>query len=425
MEKEMQIYHGDILFTPSPDGFETHENSYIAVENGAVSGIWDELPREYESAGVTDYGRRLIIPAFSDMHVHGSQYVQRGIGMDRLLEDWLHDYTFPQESRFSDPEYAALCYDAFVEDMLRHGTFHANVFTTIHGHAADHLFRRMEEKGMYGFVGKVNMDCDSPEYLTESTEGSIRATEEFLESHSSRGKQKVKPVLVPRFAPVCSENLLRGLGGLAKKYGCGVHTHLVESRWEAAAALECFPECGCDAEIYERAGLLGHGPSIFAHVIFPSARDTEIMKKYGSMAVHCPDATTNIIAGIMPFGKLEKEGVRLAVGSDLASGQSVAIYRQIARTVQLSKLKEFYEPDEGETISLAQAFYHATKQPGELFGKTGSLEKGYSFNALVIENMEDPWSPLSPEERLERFCYAGDDRHITERFIDGVKLQQM
>ena len=84
---------------------------------------------------------------------------------------------------------------------------------------------------MYGFVGKVNMDCNSPEFLIETTEDSLRETEIYLDSHTGSGK--VKPILAPRFAPTCSEKLMTGLGMLAAKYHCGVHTHLVESIWEA------------------------------------------------------------------------------------------------------------------------------------------------------------------------------------------------
>ena len=98
----VKIYHGDILFTPSADRLEIHENSYIIVEEGVVSQICEKIPEQYQGAEVVDYGDKLIIPAFSDLHVHGAQYVQRGIGMDCLLSDWLNHYTFPQESRFQN-----------------------------------------------------------------------------------------------------------------------------------------------------------------------------------------------------------------------------------------------------------------------------------------------------------------------------------
>ena len=44
------------------------------------------------------------------------------------------------------------------------------------------------------------------------------------------------------------------------------------------------------------------------------------------------------------------------------------------------------------------------------------------FNALVIDNMEDPWTKMTAEEKLERFCYIGDDRNIKARYIDGELL---
>lgn len=416
----VKIYHGDIVYTPKADELAVYENSYIIVENGVVDQICKQIPEQYQGVQVVDYGDKMIIPAFTDLHIHGSQYVQRGIGMDCLLSDWLNNYTFPQESRFADIEYAKNSYDAFVDDMIRHGTLHANVFATIHREATNYLFEKMEQKGMYGFVGKVSMDCNAPDYLTETVEGSLRETEEFLAAH--QGSKKVKTILGPRFAPTCSKELIDGLGALAKKYHCGVHTHLVESKWEAQEALRLFPDCASDTEIYERAGLMDHGSSIFAHVIFPSDEDKRILKKHGSFSVHCPDATANIIAGIMPLKTMADEGLKIALGSDIAGGHDIAVYRQVARAVQFSKLKEFYEPQESKTITLTQAFYHATKEAGSVFGKVGSFEKGYMFNALVIDNMQDPWVKMTAQEKLERFCCIGDDRNIRARYLDGELL---
>ena len=164
-----------------------------------------------------------------------------------------------------------------MKELIRQGTFHASLFTTIHYDASDYLFRAMEEKGLYGYVGKVNMDMNSPEILCETTEASLRNTERFLAEH--QGTRTVKPILIPRFAPTCSEPLMKGLGQLAKKYHCGVHTHLVESIAEAKWTLELFPDYGSDGEIYERNGMLEYGPSIFAHFIFPTEADIEITKR--------------------------------------------------------------------------------------------------------------------------------------------------
>ena len=423
MNSIIELLHGDIVYSESRDSLTVRENAILAVEDGKVRDIYapDALPEDLRPLPVTDYDRSLIIPAFTDMHVHAPQYEERGIRMDLLLSDWLNQCTFPEEAKFADPDYARLVYRQFAQDLVRQGTLHAVVFATLHAGATDILMELLEEQGIDAFVGKVNMDIHSPDFLCETVEESLRGTEAWLERHSGT-ESRVRPILTPRFAPTCSFPLLQGLGALAKKYHTGVQTHLVESKWEAAESVSMYPECGSDAGIYERAGLLGEGPSIFAHVIFPTAEDLRIMKKYGSFAVHCPDATTNIIAGIAPVAAEQAEGIRVALGSDVGAGHSLAVYRQAARAVQLSKLKEFYEPMESGTISFANAFYMATKEGGSLFGKTGSFEKGYDFDALVITGQEDAGVPLDAAGRLERFCYTGDDRDIAARYMRGKKM---
>lgn len=416
-ETKMELYHGDIVYTKRPDRFEIHENAWIGVEEGKVVGIYDQLPEKFRDLPVTDYGRGLIIPAFSDLHVHAPQYAMRGTKMDLLLSDWLATQTFPEEARFENDSYARQVYGAFAKDLVKQGTFHGVVFGTIHRVGTGILMEEMEKRKLSAYVGKVSMDRGAPDYLTEDTAASLGDAERFLDEHPGNGR--VKPILTPRFAPTCSREQLMGLGALAKKYRVGMQTHLVESRWEAAEALRLFPECGSDAEIYEKAGLLGYGPVLFAHTIFPTPGDLAVIRRVGATTVHCPDATNNIIAGIMPAASLMGEGVRVALGSDVGAGHGLAMYKQVARTVQLSKLKEFYEPEGNRSVPFHTAFYMATKASGDLFGKVGSFEVGYDFDALVIDGVEDGWQAMSPADRLERFCYTGDDRNIVGRYLVG------
>lgn len=419
----MNIYHGNIVYSRSWDEIVVHRDGYIAVENSLVEGIYDSLPGQYAGLPVTDFGKHVIIPAFSDLHVHAPQYPQRGLGMDLLLEDWLNTYTFPQEARYGDMEYARQVYGAFLKALIANGTFHACVYGTIHREATSWLLDSMEQLKLRAFVGKVNMDMQSPDYLCETTAGSLRETESFLEAHA--GNAYAKPMLTPRFAPTCSFELLKGLGRLGAKYRVGMQTHLVESRWEAAESVRLNPDCGCDTGIYERAGLLENGPVVAAHFIFPTDEDIRILKRCGGYAVQCPDATVNVIAGIMKTASLAGQGLRLALGSDIAGGHLTGVYTQAARSVQLSKLKWFYEPDENRPISFANAFYMATKGGGALFGNVGSLEPGYAFDALVIRDFSDPFRAIAPEETVERFCYTGNPGDIVARYLGGEAVDDM
>jgi len=53
----------------------------------------------------------------------------------------------------------------------------------------------------------------------------------------------------------------------------------------------------------------------------------------------------------------------------------------------------------------------------------GAFDEGYCFNALVIDDSNMYGEELTPVERLERFCYAGDDRNIRMRYILGKEVQ--
>lgn len=245
-------------------------------------------------------------------------------------------------------------------------------------------------------------------------------TEAFLEKYS--GNRNTKPILTPRFAPTCTREQISGLGRLGKKYGIGMQTHLVESLWEAEQAKLLFPECSCDTEIYERAGLMDNGPVIGAHFIFPSEDDIRIMQKYGCYAVQCPDATISVIAGIMQTGALLDRGLKIGLGSDISAGHHIGVYTQAARSVQLSKLKQFYEPEGNRKIRFQEAFWMATKQSGELFGGAGTLEPGAPFDALVIDGLSDAARKLTPEQTVERFCYIGTKENIKARYLNGIEL---
>jgi guanine deaminase len=90
--------------------------------------------------------------------------------------------------------------------------------------------------------------------------------------------------------------------------------------------------------------------------------------------------------------------------------------------VQLSKLKQFYEPEGNRKIRFQEAFWMATKQSGELFGGTGTLEPGAPFDALVIDGLSDAARKLTPEQTVERFCYIGTKENIKARYLNGIEL---
>lgn len=134
----IQVLHGNFLYTPSLGTLETVPDGYLVLQDGRTVGIFSELPERFSDAERTDFKNALILPAFTDLHLHAPQYPMLGMGMDLPLLDWLERYTFRTEARFGDPDYARRIYrEAGAEtDRKRHDA-RCNVFLTAHRRDAD------------------------------------------------------------------------------------------------------------------------------------------------------------------------------------------------------------------------------------------------------------------------------------------------
>ena len=123
------------------------EHSYIVVEDGRVAGVFRTLPERYAQLPVLDYGEQLILPGMTDLHIHAPQFAFRGLGMDMELLEWLNTYTFPEESKYKELEYADRAYGSFVNHLLHSTTTRAAIFATIHVPATELLMQKLDEAG--------------------------------------------------------------------------------------------------------------------------------------------------------------------------------------------------------------------------------------------------------------------------------------
>ncbi len=416
----LKIFKGTIINPKSFWETEVLERGYIVTENGRITEVLSVLPEKYKNQKVTDFGDSLILPGFCDLHLHASQFYQRGIGMDVMLLDWLETYTFPQESNFQSMEYATKAYDAFTEELIRHGTLHASIFATVHEQATSYLLKLLNDKKISALVGKVNMDRNCPDFIREDTQKSKEETERFI--LQNKDFTYAKPIITPRFVPSCTDELMEQLGKIAEKYAVPVQSHLCESHAEIAFIKNLYPKSSNYTEIYKNHGLMPHGRTIMAHCIYLSEDEINLMIETETIAVHCPDSNINVSSGIMPVLELEARGVNLALGSDIGGGHNLPMYKCMAKAIQSSKIYAMHQGEQG-CLTIENALYMATRAGEKIFQNTGAMEKGYRFNAIVLDDSQIPSLEISPLQRLERFCYIGDDRQIAARFVDAEILK--
>lgn len=435
MEKTSFIIKGQICHSLSSVKVETVEQGYLVCVEGKSAGIYAEssrqiagkveaLPEQYRDLPVIDYGNQMIIPGLVDLHIHAPQYGFRGIGMDMELLEWLEQVAFREEAKYSDMTYARAGYQIFANEMKYSATTRACIFATLHMEATGLLMELMEQTGLKTMVGKVNMDRNSPDILREAdADESVNRTIAWLERVNGRF-QHVKPILTPRFIPSCTDELMKKLKKLQEAYQLPIQSHLSENKGELEWVRELCPWAKSYGDAYDSFGMFGgFCKTIMAHCVYLTEAEMERMRETGVFIAHCPQSNTNLSSGIAPARSFLDKGIKTGLGSDVGAGHTANMFRSVADAIQVSKLYWRLVDDSKKPLSLAEAFYLATKGGGEFFGKVGSFESGYEFDALVINDQKMPTpKQLSLAERLERVIYLADERHLAAKYVAGKQI---
>ena len=420
--KGIQIIKGNFFDCSEDRELRVRSGAYCVVKDGVSEGVFDELPAKYAGAQVTDYGDLLIMPSLVDLHTHAPQYTFRGMGMDLELLDWLNTYTFPEEARYRDPGYASQAYDIFVDALIRSGTGRAVIFGTIHREATLLLMEKLEKSGLVTYVGKVNMDRNSPDGYREETGDSLRETERFVEE--ALDFRNTFPILTPRFIPTCSDELMRGLSDIRRRTGLPVQSHMSENLSEIEWVKDLVPDATFYGDAYDIFGLFGgECRTVMAHCVYSGKEEIGRMAEKGVFAAHCPNSNTNISSGIAPVRKLLDAGVRVGLGSDVAGGHSLSLFDEMVSAVQASNLRWRCIDENDRQLSMTEAFYMATRGGGEFFGKVGCFDNGYEFDALVIDDsgLEGMLKP-DAEHRFLRSLYLSHECPIAAKYVKGNKI---
>ncbi len=419
------VLKGQICYSEAMDQFVIRENSYLLCQDGICCGVEKNLPEDWLDAEIRDYGDRLIIPGLVDLHMHAPQYGFCGMGMDMELLEWLEHQVFPEEAKYENLDYAEKGYTIFAENLKKGATTRACIFSSLHVPATELLMEKLEEAGIRAFVGKVNMDRNSPDILREeSPEASEAATRQWL-SHISGKFKRVRPILTPRFIPSCTDDLMERLSALQKETGLPVQSHLSENLGEIAWVKELCPWSSCYGDAYEHFGMFGGEgcDTIMAHCVYSGEEEMELMKKQGVWIAHCPFSNENLSSGIAPVRALLNKGLKIGLGSDVSGGSSDSIFRVMADAIQASKMYWRLVDETKKPLTLEEAFYMATKGGGSFFGKVGSFEPGYELDAVVLDDsaLKTPME-LTIRQRLERIVYLSDDRQIFAKFVAGEAI---
>eukprot|EP00698_Gefionella_okellyi_P002559 TRINITY_DN123_c0_g1_i1.p1 TRINITY_DN123_c0_g1~~TRINITY_DN123_c0_g1_i1.p1 ORF type:complete len:441 (-),score=100.19 TRINITY_DN123_c0_g1_i1:87-1409(-) len=368
---------------------------------------------------------QFLMPGLIDAHVHGPQYPNCGLGLDLPLLDWLQKYTFPTEARFADAEFAKHEYDKVVRRFLRNGTTTACYFASIHLDASIELANAVARLGQRAFVGKVNMDRNSPDFYVETTEASLQSTRKFVEVLLASRNPLVQPIITPRFVPTCTPELMHGLAKIAREFSIPIQSHVSENKAEIEWVKSLHPDCPSYTAVYDKYGLLTP-LTILAHGVHLEDSELALLKERGTAIIHCPNSNFSICSGICNVRRLLAADVKVGMGTDCSGGYAPSMLDSMRQGFAAAR-SVFFHDSSRKPLEEGELLYYATVGSAQALGLqnvTGNLVQGLQFDALLVD-MAAKDSPIDiraeekPRELVQRFLFCGDDRNIAHVFVAG------
>ena len=418
------VFSGD-PFASGPDAARHDTRGALLIENGLIAacGTADDLRQAHPEAHVTDYGDGLILPGFIDAHVH---YPQTAIiaSWGKRLIDWLNTYTFPEEMRFDDPDYAAAIAQRFFDISLANGTTTVASFCTIHPESVEAFFAEALRRNVCAVAGKTCMDRNAPEGLRDTAQSAYDDSKRLLGRW--HGRDRLHYAITPRFSPTSSREQLQALGALWSEYpDCPMQTHLSEQTDEVAWVQELFPEARDYLDTYEAAGLLGPG-GLYGHAIHLTERERQRLRAEGGALIHCPTSNTFIGSGLFDMDGLTREGQIVGLATDTGGGSSFSMLRTMAAAYEVAQLR-------GRALHPAELIWLATEGSAHalrLDHRIGKLSRGFEADLVVLDlastpviaqrsaRADDIWEALFPTIMM------GDDRAIRDVRILGASTKR-
>jgi guanine deaminase len=413
-----RLYKGTIINPVSRLKTEVIPDAALVVDEGRILAVlpFTEAVRAYPDHELVDLSGRYLAPGFIDVHLHAPQVNQRARYGASLME-WLTRYIFKAEEEFGDLRTADRGIRMGLNEMIRNGTTTAVMYSSHHREATDLLFTRAAESGIRAFIGKVLMDFNLTGPAEETTEAAIRESLELRDKWDGHDRGRLQYVFTPRFAPVCSPDLLRELGRLNRSETIRIQSHLAENPAEIAEALDIHHGHASYTEIYEKAGILGPR-TIMAHCIHMSEREFGILKETGTRIAHCPSSNFFLKSGRFDLRQAERLGLSLGLGTDVGAGPSFSL-------CDVMRSMNFMQPHH---ILPQKAYYHATLGNAELLGLeagTGNLLPGKDADFIVINvNRNYPdFTFHNVEDLLAFLIYLGHANFIEAAYVRGRRLE--
>lgn len=402
------------------------ETGAVLVDAGHI--VWagqagDEPAELARDAARHDYGDSLILPGFVDGHVH---YPQIGViaSFGAQLLDWLEKYTFPEEARFSDPDYARETAKLFLDLLLANGTTTAAVYCTVHPESAEAFFAESSARNLRMIAGKILMDRNAPDSVLDTAQGGYDDSKALIAKWHGQGRNLY--AVTPRFAPTSTPAQLEACGALMAEHGdVYLQSHVSENTDEVRWVADLFPDARSYQDVYAKYGMLGPR-ALYGHAIHMDAADLVQAAETDTRYVHCPTSNLFIGSGLFRLNETRRAGVGVMLGCDVGGGTSLSPFATMKAAYEIAQFG-------GYSLTPEEAFWLSTSGGAEtlsLGDKIGRLSPGYEADIVVLDVSSTPVirQRMARADSLRDMLFAqmilADDRAVRATYAAGHRVYE-
>lgn len=355
---------------------------------------------------------RLVLPGFVDTHVHLSEHLSRGLMPDDVpVERYVPDWYVPLYATITPEEEAAAAQLACLE-MLRTGTTTFCEAGTLFDLPA--VAQAVDTIGLRAILGRWTWDlARGPGRLAQSTEETLRLTEEALLDVKQCATARVSawPLLIG--FGTCSETLIRGAHALAERHGTGwgmmqFASHPLRKTADTLPLREL-----------DDWGVLGPRTKL-AHMVHVDLDDIALLAQRDVKISHCPSAALKHVKGLFAHGRFAEmleAGVTVSLGGDSANGSNHFDMLRLMYLAGLVPKDAHLDPAvmPPERV-LEMATLHGAYALG-LGDEIGSLEPRKRADLVIFDLDQPEWRPLL--DPVNTLVYSASGASVQTVMVDG------
>jgi 5-methylthioadenosine/S-adenosylhomocysteine deaminase len=407
------IILGDHIVSMDAAG-TVYENGAIAIDDGIILAVGpaDEITQAYSAKETLAGKDRVVMPGLVNGHSHAAMTLLRGVADDLALMDWLNNYIFPAEVQFVDAEFVRIGTELACWEMIRGGT---TSFVDMY-YFPDTIAEVVDRCGMRALISETVIDQRSPD--AENAADSISKGIAFIERWKGKNS-RITPIFGPHANYTLNAEQLKATRAAAIEHGVGISIHMSESPFELQYSKDTFGMTSI--EFYESIGFFD-GPTIAAHVVWPTEAEIPILVERKVGVIHNPTSNMKIASGIAPVAKMLKAGVRVGLGTDgAASNNDLDMWEEMRLAALLQKVDRM----DPQVLPASTVLRMATSGGALAIGlgdTIGSIEVGK--RADIIQLAFDDVHHIPTYDVISHLVYVTDEQDVASVVVDGKILMR-